>query len=226
MPLKSKAIDEDGFRKRKPREPKRRPLDSRVEYRLSDGAGNYWSGSQAGAGYSWPESGEPVFNKVGGKWSSESRALQLWAEYNLARAVQGAAWPDLVLEKFEIVVKKAPAPTSQPMDLSKLVAWYQRFQKYTPLLSEATRLMKSGVDFKYLMEYRGDGSELPSHLKMHLHVVKTTSYGMGRTDDHYITAAFFDDKDMIFARVALGDRVKHIITDDAVSIYTAEDHEN
>lgn len=197
-------------------EPKRGPLDGRVEYRLSDGNGRYWTGSH----FDWPKKGKPIFNKLGGKWSSESRALQLWAEYNLARAVQGADWPDLVLEKFKIVINKAPNPSTKPIDLSKLVAWHSRFSKHHPLLAEAERLVKRGVNFKYLLEYRGDGMELPSHLKAHIHIVRNPTFGSDR--DNFITAAFCDDKDMIFARVALGDRVKHIINDEAVTVYEAE----
>ena len=207
-----RELREKVYRKR---EPKRAATDTRKEYRLS-AAGKYWSGPVHG----WPNEGKPTFNKAGQKWMSLSRTLQLWAEYNLARDVQEADWPDLELETFEVSIKKIASPSAQPKDLSKLAIWHRKFDRYSPLISKADGLMKSGFDFKYLMEYRGYGEELPSHLKTRVSVVRgTPTYGMGTSEGDYITVAFIDDKDMVFARVALGDSVDLIVDDKGEIIY-------
>lgn len=215
----SPVDEEEVERKPRKRSTKRAALDTRYEHRLSNGEGLYWTGPSHGPAREWPRQGAPEFNKAGQKWASLSRTLQLWAEYNIAKAVQKADWPELKLEVFKVTIEPVEAPDAQPKDISKLVHWYAKRERYDSLLSQAERLVKDGYDFKYLLEYRGDGDELPSHLTMRVHIVKNHSYGSGSQDGDYITVAFLEDKDMVFARVALGDRVKRILNAEADIIY-------
>lgn len=213
------AIDEDeiGRKPRKPRGPKRAATDTRTEYRLARPDGQFFTGPR----HQWPTEGEPEFNKAGQKWASLNRALQIWADYNIARSVQRAGWPDLHLEAFEITIKTLPPPQDQPVDTTKVALWYGRFPRYDQTLNRALALIKDGYDFKYLMEYRGNGDELPSHLKMRLLVTEHSSYSASglSSRENYVSVAFQNETDMVFARMALGDQIDLIVTDEAVTIF-------
>lgn len=216
------AIDEDEFERkpRKPRGPKRAAEDKRTEFRLARPDGLFWKGPP----HRWPEEGEPVFDKAGQKWSSKSRALQLWAQYNIARSVQKADWPDLHLEAFEITVKRLAAPTDQPVDTSKVALWYARFPKYDGTLNRALSLFKDGYPFAYIMEYDGNGSEV-SGLQCRVEVHTNHSYSASglSTSSESASVAFLNERDMVFARVALGDKVDLIVSDKAEIIYKKDD---
>ena len=216
------SIDEEAvdLRPRKPRKTKQTATDIRYEYRLTNDEGLYWTGPKHSPALEWPRQGTPDFDKKGQKWSSLSRTLQLWAEYNIAKAVQKADWPELKLEKFKITSEVVEAPNDQPVDVSKLVNWYAKHQRYDHAMTIAERLIKSGYDFKYLLEYRGTGDELPTHLQMRVTVFKKApSYSGGSDEGDFITVALLEDKDMVFARVALGERVTRIINEEADIIY-------
>ena len=214
MSLKAKpkppiSVNDDGnivIHNHRAPEPKRGAMDTRYEYRLSIGKDKYWTGP---GGANWPRKGNPKFNKAGQKWSSLSRTLALWSEYNLSREIQNADWPDLTLEKFEISVKKVEAEKETPADSSRLASWYTKHERYSPLLSHVERLLKTGYDFKYILEYMGEGDELPTHLKANIHISKRHSYSVS-TEGNYITVALPDDASMVFARVTLGDEVETI----------------
>lgn len=211
--------DEFGRKRRKPRGPKRAAEDTRTEFRLARPDGLFWKGPP----HRWPHEDVPVFDKAGQKWASKSRALQLWADYNIARTVQNADWPDLHLEAFEVTIKRLTPPTDQPVDTAKVAHWYARFQRYDPTLRRALELIKSGYNFAYLMEYWGDGTEL-SGVPYQMKVESVHGYsasGMIVTD-HSVSVAFLSEKDMVFARVALGDKVELILNDKAETIYAKD----
>lgn len=217
------AIDEDEIERkpRKPRGPKRAAEDTRTEYRLARPDGQFWKGPP----HRWPHEDEPVFNKAGQKWASKSRALQLWADYNIARSIQKADWPDLHLVAFEVTIKRLPDPTDQPVDTSKVVLWYARFPKYDSTLTRALNLFKSGYDFAYLMEYRGEGDELPSSLQMQMLVNTHHSYSASglSSSETFVSVAFQNERDMVFARVALGDKIDLILNDMAETVFKKAD---
>lgn len=216
------AIDEDQFDRppRKPRGPKRAAEDKRTEFRLARPDGLFWKGPP----HRWPEEGEPVFDKAGQKWSSKSRALQLWAQYNIARSVQKADWPDLHLEAFEITVKRLAAPTDQPVDTSKVALWYARFPKHDGTLNRAVSLFKDGYPFAYIMEYSGDGSEVKG-LECRVEVHRHHSYSSSGLSSFWenVSVAFLSERDMVFARVAIGDKVEMIVNDLGEIIYKKDD---
>lgn len=218
MSLKPKSIEAERFHRRK-RKPKRMPLDSYFEYGLSDGKGNYWTGNLLSARKSWSKETEPTFNEYGGRWMSEKRVLDLWADYNLHREIYGTDWPDLILEKFEISVNKAPPSDLKPPNWSKLVLWHE-IPRYEVIYEMADALIKNGIEFKYIMKYIGDGTELPSHIVKSLQVHERVSWGSQPTR---AVVAFDSDKDMVFAIVMLGSLVKEIVTDEAVTVYKAEE---
>ena len=216
------AIDEDEFepKPRKPRGPTRAAEDKRTECRLARPDGLFWKGPP----HRWPEEGDPIFDKAGQKWSSKSRALQLWAQYNIARSVQKADWPDLHLEAFEITVKRLDAPTDQPVDTTKVALWYERFPKYDGTRNRAVGLFKDGYPFAFIMEYNGDGSEVKGlECRVEVHTSHSYSTSGLSSSSESASVAFLNERDMVFARVAIGDKVDLIVNDLAEIIYKKDD---